>query len=95
MPGNSSNSSRRVTSKKGAHGDTAVYRGIFDEFGPTEWLAYETLETESKPLALLSGGSVACLQRDVDSYGRMVAVCSVCSANGFPRPKNKLLVEGG
>ena len=24
--------------KKGAHGDTAVYRGVFDEFGPTEWL---------------------------------------------------------
>jgi alanyl-tRNA synthetase len=43
--------------KKGAHGDTAVYRGIFDQFGPTDWLAYETLETESKPLALLSGGS--------------------------------------
>ncbi|GAA1919187.1 alanine--tRNA ligase [Nocardioides hwasunensis] len=43
--------------KKGAHGDTAVYRGILDEFGPTEWLAYETLETESRPLALLSGGA--------------------------------------
>jgi alanyl-tRNA synthetase len=43
--------------KKGAHGDTAAYRGIFDEFGPTEWLAYETLETESRPLALLSGGA--------------------------------------
>lgn len=43
--------------KKGAHGDTAVYRGIFDEHGPTEWLAYETLETESRPLALLSGGT--------------------------------------
>ncbi|CUR61845.1 Alanyl-tRNA synthetase [metagenome] len=43
--------------KKGAHGDTAAYRGIFDQFGPTEWLAYDTLETESKPLALLSGGA--------------------------------------
>lgn len=43
--------------KKGAHGDTAAYRGVLDEFGPTEWLAYETLETESKPLALLSGGA--------------------------------------
>lgn len=46
-------------SKKGAHGETAVYRGLLDEFGPTEWLAYETLETESRPLALLSGGAVA------------------------------------
>lgn len=43
--------------KKGAHGDTGAYRGVLDEFGPTEWLAYETLETESKPLALLSGGA--------------------------------------
>jgi alanyl-tRNA synthetase len=43
--------------KKGQHADTAVYRGVFDEFGPTEWLAYETLETESRPLALLSGGA--------------------------------------
>ncbi|RYC13821.1 alanine--tRNA ligase [Nocardioides zhouii] len=43
-------------SKKGTHGDTAVYRGIFDTHGPTEWLAYETLETESRPLALLSRG---------------------------------------
>jgi alanyl-tRNA synthetase len=43
-------------SKKGQHADTSVYRGILDEHGPTEWLAYETLETESKPLALLTGG---------------------------------------
>lgn len=43
--------------KKGGHGDTAAYRGIFDAHGPTEWLAYETLETESRPLALLSGGA--------------------------------------
>jgi len=43
-------------SKKGQHADTSVYRGILDTHGPTEWLAYETLETESRPLALLSGG---------------------------------------
>ncbi|PUA80083.1 alanine--tRNA ligase [Nocardioides currus] len=42
--------------KKGQHADTTVYRGILDANGPTEWLAYETLETESRPLALLSGG---------------------------------------
>ncbi|MDQ4054250.1 MAG: alanine--tRNA ligase, partial [Actinomycetota bacterium] len=42
--------------KKGQHADTSVYRGILDEHGPTEWLAYETLETESKPLALLKQG---------------------------------------
>ena len=42
--------------KKGQHADTGVYRGILDAHGPTEWLAYSTLETESRVLALLSGG---------------------------------------
>ena len=46
-------------SKKGQHADTGVYRAILDEHGPTEWLAYETLETESRALALLSGGAPA------------------------------------
>jgi len=44
-------------SKKGQHADTSVYRGILDANGPTEWLAYETLTTESMPLALLAGGA--------------------------------------
>ena len=43
--------------KKGQHADTGVYRGILDANGPTEWLAYETLETESRPLALLKEGA--------------------------------------
>ena len=43
-------------SKKGQHADLSVYRGILDANGPTEWLAYETLTTESAPVALLSGG---------------------------------------
>ncbi|MBB6629501.1 alanine--tRNA ligase [Nocardioides sp. KIGAM211] len=43
--------------KKGQHADTSVYRGILDAHGPTTWLAYETLETESSALALLSGGA--------------------------------------
>ncbi|MGN0064402.1 MAG: alanine--tRNA ligase-related protein, partial [Nocardioides sp.] len=42
--------------KKGQHADTHVYRDILDANGPTEWLAYETLETESRPLALLREG---------------------------------------
>lgn len=42
--------------KKGQHADTSVYRGILDAHGPTDWLAYETLETESRALALLQGG---------------------------------------
>jgi len=43
--------------KKGQHADTGVYRGILDEHGPTEWLAYETLETESRTVALLREGA--------------------------------------
>ena len=42
--------------KKGQHADTHVYRDVLDAHGPTEWLAYETLETESAPLALIRGG---------------------------------------
>ncbi|WP_122817765.1 alanine--tRNA ligase [Nocardioides pantholopis] len=45
--------------KKGQHADTGVYKGVLDEHGPTEWLAYETLETESRAIALLSGGAPA------------------------------------
>jgi alanyl-tRNA synthetase len=45
--------------KKGHHADTSVYRGILDENGPTEWLAYDTLATESKAVALLVQGSRA------------------------------------
>lgn len=49
-------------SKKGQHADTAVYRGILDANGPTDWLAYETLSTESRALAVLqSGAEVAAL----------------------------------
>ena len=42
--------------KKGQHADTGVYRGILDAHGPTDWRAYETLETESSALALLRVG---------------------------------------
>ncbi len=43
--------------KRGQHADTGVYRAVLDEHGPTDWLAYETLETESTTLALLAGGA--------------------------------------
>jgi alanyl-tRNA synthetase len=42
--------------KRGQHADTGVYRAVLDEYGPTDWLAYETLETESKALALFREG---------------------------------------
>jgi alanyl-tRNA synthetase len=45
--------------KKGQHADTTVYRGILDAHGPTDWVAYETDETESQALALLTGGAPA------------------------------------
>jgi alanyl-tRNA synthetase len=45
--------------KKGQHADLSVYRGILDANGPTDWQAYTTLETESKPVALLQGGRPA------------------------------------
>jgi alanyl-tRNA synthetase len=46
-------------SKRGQHADTGVYRAVLDEHGPTDWRAYETLETESNALALLVGGAPA------------------------------------
>jgi len=42
--------------KKGQHADLSVYRDILDTNGPTDWQAYVTLETESKPIALLREG---------------------------------------
>jgi alanyl-tRNA synthetase len=42
--------------KKGHHADTSVYREALDANGPTDWQAYTTLHTESRVLALLSGG---------------------------------------
>ncbi len=43
--------------KRGKHADTGVYRGLLDASGPTEWLAYETLRTESGVLAVLREGA--------------------------------------
>ena len=43
-------------SKKGSHADTTVYRGVLDAGGPTDWLAYSTLDTESRTLALIQEG---------------------------------------
>jgi alanyl-tRNA synthetase len=41
--------------KKTGHADTSLFRAALDEYGDTDWLAYTTLETESKVLALISG----------------------------------------
>ncbi len=42
--------------KKGSHADTTVYRGVLDANGPTDWLAYSTLTTESRVLAVIQEG---------------------------------------
>jgi alanyl-tRNA synthetase len=57
--------------KKGHHADTSAYRAVLDEHGPTEWLAYETLETESRALALLAGGQPV-TSLGVDEVGEVV-----------------------
>ncbi|MFT4263027.1 MAG: alanine--tRNA ligase [Nocardioides sp.] len=43
--------------KKGGHADLSVYRDVLDTTGPTDWLAYSTLTTESSPVALLHEGA--------------------------------------
>ncbi|HNJ79297.1 MAG TPA: alanine--tRNA ligase, partial [Marmoricola sp.] len=49
--------------KKGGHTDTGIYRELLDATGPTEWLAYSTLDTESSVLGLFAqGNSVPALQ---------------------------------
>ena len=45
-------------SKKGQHADTSIYRSALDAFGPTEWLAYSTLKTESSVKRILIDSSV-------------------------------------
>ncbi|WP_018653909.1 alanine--tRNA ligase [Actinomadura flavalba] len=42
--------------KKAGHADTGLYRAVLDESGPTEWLAYETLDTDSVIQAIFSDG---------------------------------------
>ncbi len=50
--------------KRGKHADTGAYRALLDDAGPTEWLAYDTLRTESTVLATLrEGGPVEALAR--------------------------------
>jgi alanyl-tRNA synthetase len=44
-------------SKKGSHADTSVYRTVLDAGGPTDWLAYTTLTTESRVQSLIAGGT--------------------------------------
>ncbi|MFC0037247.1 alanine--tRNA ligase [Actinomadura rayongensis] len=42
--------------KKSGHADVGPFRAVLDESGPTEWLAYETLDTESTVQAIFRDG---------------------------------------
>ncbi|MFY1594753.1 alanine--tRNA ligase [Micromonospora sp. WMMD737] len=43
--------------RKTGHADLSAYRSVLDANGPTRWLAYETLDTDSRVVALWSGGA--------------------------------------
>ncbi|MFF0717166.1 alanine--tRNA ligase [Micromonospora sp. NPDC003816] len=43
--------------RKTGHADLTAYRTVLDAHGPTDWLAYRTLVTESQVLALWSRGA--------------------------------------
>lgn len=43
--------------RKTGHADLSAYRTVLDAHGPTDWLAYETLDTESRVLAIWSAGA--------------------------------------
>ncbi|MBX7270058.1 alanine--tRNA ligase [Micromonospora sp. Llam7] len=43
--------------RKTGHADLSAYRTVLDAHGPTDWLAYETLDTDSRIVAIWSGGA--------------------------------------
>ncbi|WP_033341486.1 alanine--tRNA ligase [Catenuloplanes japonicus] len=45
--------------RKTGHADLSAYRQVLDATGPTEWRAYDTLDTDSRVLAIWSGGTTA------------------------------------
>ncbi|HIV56789.1 MAG TPA: alanine--tRNA ligase [Candidatus Stackebrandtia faecavium] len=42
--------------RKTGHTDLSRYRALLDERGPSQWLAYETLETQSTVMGILANG---------------------------------------
>ncbi len=52
MAGQRERAKADATARKTGHGDISQYRAVLDEHGPTRWLAYETLETDSCVLAM-------------------------------------------
>ncbi|SCF19013.1 alanyl-tRNA synthetase [Micromonospora haikouensis] len=56
--------------RKTGHTDLSAYRTVLDAHGPTDWLAYETLDTESRVVAIWSGGATV----DTAEAGDIVTV---------------------
>ncbi|HEY1179633.1 MAG TPA: alanine--tRNA ligase [Phytomonospora sp.] len=46
-----------AASRKSAHADKSAYTSLLTEHGPTDWVAYETLESDAKVLGILADGS--------------------------------------
>ncbi|WP_406070979.1 alanine--tRNA ligase [Micromonospora sp. NBC_01638] len=57
--------------RKAGHVDLSAYRRVLDTHGPTDWQAYQTLDTESTVLGLLSSGGTPL---DVAAPGEIVGV---------------------
>ncbi|MFI6908409.1 alanine--tRNA ligase [Nonomuraea sp. NPDC050394] len=55
--------------KKRGHADTAVYREVLDRSGPTDWLAYQGLETDSVVVAVLRDGAAVASAAEGDIAG--------------------------
>ncbi|MFD0559517.1 alanyl-tRNA synthetase [Stackebrandtia endophytica] len=52
-------------SRKTGHADKSAYRGFLDGSGPTDWVAYETLRTDSSVVGILhEGNSVPVATKD-------------------------------
>ncbi|WP_326553954.1 alanine--tRNA ligase [Micromonospora sp. NBC_01813] len=45
--------------RKTGHADLSAYRAVLDADGPTDWVAYDTLDTESTVVAIWSGATPA------------------------------------
>ncbi|MBU2667126.1 alanine--tRNA ligase [Actinoplanes bogorensis] len=50
--------------RKTGHADLSAYRTVLDANGPTDWLAYETLETDSRVLAVWGTGEIVTVALD-------------------------------
>ncbi|MGV9533283.1 alanine--tRNA ligase [Streptosporangium sandarakinum] len=50
---------RDAQAKKSGHAETGVYRELLDGGGPTDWLAYQSLECDATVVAIVCDGGIA------------------------------------